>query len=59
MTKKSKRILWILGVAALLIAIYNILLSAPVVKSLWLPVAGKMTGYDIEAEKVSVSLLMT
>ena len=43
----------------LLIAIYNILLSAPVVKSLWLPVAGKMTGYDIEAEKVSVSLLMT
>ena len=59
MTKKSKRILWILGVAALLIAIYNILLSAPVVKSLWLPVAGKMTGYDIEAGKVSVSLLMT
>ena len=59
MTKKSKRILWILGVAALLIAIYNILLSAPVVKSLWLLVAGKMTGYDIEAEKVSVSLLMT
>lgn len=59
MTKKSKRILWILGVAVLLIAIYNILLSAPVVKSLWLPVAGKMTGYDIEAEKVSVSLLMT
>lgn len=59
MTKKSKKILWILGVAALLIAIYNILLSAPVVKSLWLPVAGKMTGYDIEAEKVSVSLLMT
>lgn len=59
MTKKSKRILWILGVAALLIAIYNILLSASVVKSLWLPVAGKMTGYDIEAEKVSVSLLMT
>lgn len=59
MTKKSKRILRILGVAALLIAIYNILLSAPVVKSLWLPVAGKMTGYDIEAEKVSVSLLMT
>ena len=59
MTKKSKRILWILGVAALLIAIYNILLSAPVVKSLWLPVAGKMTGYDIEAEIVSVSLLMT
>ena len=59
MKKKSKRILWILGVAALLIAIYNILLSAPVVKSLWLPVAGKMTGYDIEAEKVSVSLLMT
>lgn len=59
MTKKSKRIFWILGVAALLIAIYNILLSAPVVKSLWLPVAGKMTGYDIEAEKVSVSLLMT
>ena len=59
MTKKSKRILWILGIAALLIAIYNILLSAPVVKSLWLPVAGKMTGYDIEAEKVSVSLLMT
>lgn len=59
MTKKSKRILWILGVAALLIAIYNILLSAPVLKSLWLPVAGKMTGYDIEAEKVSVSLLMT
>ncbi len=42
-----------------MIAIYNILLSAPVVKSLWLPVAGKMTGYDIEAEKVSVSLLMT
>ncbi len=59
MTKKSKRIFWILGVAVLLIAIYNILLSAPVVKSLWLPVAGKMTGYDIEAEKVSVSLLMT
>lgn len=59
MTKKSKRILWILGVAALLIAIYNILLSAPVVKSLWLPVAAKITGYDIEAEKVSVSLLMT
>lgn len=59
MTKKSKRIFWILGVAALLIAIYNILLSAPVVKSFWLPVAGKMTGYDIEAEKVSVSLLMT
>ncbi|MCI5800310.1 hypothetical protein MR060_12910, partial [bacterium] len=59
MTKKSKRILWILGVAVLLIAIYNILLSALVVKSLWLPVAGKMTGYDIEAEKVSVSLLMT
>ena len=59
MTTKSTRILWILGVAALLIAIYNILLSAPVVKSLWLPVAGKMTGYDIEAEKVSVSLLMT
>ena len=59
MTKKSKRILWILGVAALLIAIYNILLSAPVVKSLWLPVAGKMSGYDIEAGKVSVSLLMT
>ena len=59
MTKKSKRILWILGVAALLIAIYNILLSAPVVKSLWLPVVAKITGYDIEAEKVSVSLLMT
>lgn len=59
MTKKSKRILWILGVAALLIAIYNILLSAPVVKSFWLPVAAKITGYDIEAEKVSVSLLMT
>ena len=59
MTKKSKRILWIFGVAALLIAIYNILLSAPVVKSFWLPVAAKITGYDIEAEKVSVSLLMT
>lgn len=59
MTKKSKKILWIFGVAVLLTAIYNILLSAPVVKSLWLPVAGKMTGYDIEAEKVSVSLLMT
>ena len=40
-------------------AIYNILLSAPVVKSFWLPVAAKITGYDIEAEKVSVSLLMT
>lgn len=59
MTKKSKKILWIFGVAVLLTAIYNILLSAPVVKSFWLPVAGKMTGYDIEAEKVSVSLLMT
>lgn len=59
MTKKSKRILWILGVAVLLTAIYNILLSAPVVKSFWLPVAAKITGYDIEAEKVSVSLLMT
>ena len=59
MTKKSKKILWIFGVAVLLTAIYNILLSAPVVKSLWLPVAAKITGYDIEAEKVSVSLLMT
>lgn len=59
MTKKSKKILWIFGVAVLLTAIYNILLSAPVVKSFWLPVAAKITGYDIEAEKVSVSLLMT
>ena len=59
MTKKSKKILWIFGVAVLLTAIYNILLSAPVVKSFWLPVVAKITGYDIEAEKVSVSLLMT
>ena len=59
MTKKSKKILWIFGVAVLLTAIYNILLLAPVVKSFWLPVAAKITGYDIEAEKVSVSLLMT
>lgn len=59
MTTKSKKILWIFGVALLLVAIYNILLSAPVVKSLWLPVAAKITGYDIEAEKVSVSLLLT
>ncbi len=59
MTKKSKKILWIFGVAVLLTAIYNLLLSAPVVKSFWLPVAAKITGYDIEAEKVSVSLLMT
>lgn len=57
--KKSKRIGWIIFAAVLLlvIGVYHLLLSPFMIRSLWLPMAERKSGFEIGASKISVSLL--
>ncbi len=56
--KSKKKIVWIaLAVLVLLlIGVYNLLLSSAMMISVWLPMAERKSGFDIDASEFSVSL---
>ena len=58
---KKKKIIWISLAVLILILIvaYNLLLSSAMMTSVWLPMAERKSGFDIDASEFSVSLFTT